>query len=178
MKKTTLFIAILFSAVSMVMSQGNVPAIKGTASLTLNLNPVLSINVNGDVVIDYLTAEDYQNGKSSELQVTTVTVASQGAFVVRVQAEDLSSGTNTIAASSIKVSAEAVSSNDVAVFDSEGTLEMGEGKKPLIQSTVGGIGKTYKVTYKGAGANEYMENLNSEGSQSYTTTVVYTISAS
>ena len=174
MKKFILFAAVLFSAVSFVNAQ---TSNEGTAKLTINLNPIQSISVSGDVVIDYTTADDYLNGKQSE-QVTTLSVVSAGGFAIRVEAEDLSNGTSTMAAENIKVTANKVDATEGDIyFDSEGTLKKGATKKALISSTKGGVNKQYTVKYKGDGGNEYMENYNTGGTQTYTTTVTYTIAA-
>ena len=186
MKKVILFAAILFSSISImnVQAQGASPSKTGTAQLTLNLSAVQSIKVDGDVVINYTTADDYLNGKDSGEQGTTLTVVSAGGFVVRVEADDLTGGGNTpIEASSIKVTAAEVSNGGNTNYDTEGTLaSVATGtKKPLISATKGGVDKVYKVTYEGADANKYMENFNNAGegaTQSYTTTVTYTIAAS
>ena len=174
MKKIILFAAVLFSAVTMVNAQ---TSNEGTANLTIKLNAVQSITVGGDVVINYTTADDYADGKESE-QVTTLSVVSAGGFAIRVGAEDLKNGTSTMAAKNIKVTAAAIGDATGATFDANGTLEKAAAKKALITSTKGGVNKKYTVKYKGDGGNEYMENYNAGGTQSYTTTVTYTISAS
>ena len=173
MKKIILFAAILFSGFSVVKGQTS-PT--GTAKLTVNLKPVQSITVNGDVVIDYNNANDYANGKESNSS-TSLNVVSAGGFMIRVQAEDLGSGTNKIASSSIAVIATAVANGEGATFDAKGTLAKGVDKKALIQSTKGGVNKKYSVSYKGTGLNEYMQNYNANKNEVYTTTVTYTISA-
>lgn len=173
MKKLVLFVAVLFSAVSFAQAQSD----EGRAQLTINLNAVQSISVSGDVVIDYTTAEDYVKGKEST-QFTTLNVVSAGGFAIRVEADDLSNGISTMAAKNIQVTADASDNGSGATFDSNGTLEKADAKKALITSTEGGVNKKYTVKYKGDGGNEYMKNYNAGGTQSYTTTVVYTIAAS
>ena len=173
MKKIILFAAILFSGFSIVKGQTS-PT--GTAKLTVNLKPVQSITVNGDVVIDYNNADDYANGKVSNSS-TAINVVSAGGFMIRVQADDLGSGTNKIAASSIAVTATSAANGEGAIFDSKGTLAKGADKTALIQSTKGGVNKKYSVSYKGTGLNEYMQNYNANKNEVYTTTVTYTISA-
>ena len=181
MKKLILFAAILFTAISAVEVQAQ-SSKTGEAQLTLNLKAVQSIKVSGNVVINYETADDYLNGKGST-DVTTVTVVSAGGFVVRVEADDLKGGgAKDIAASSIKVTAVGGANSGNTTFDSAGTLaRVATGTKtPLITGTKGGVNKVYSVSYKGADANTYMENFNDAGAgatQSYTTTVTYTITA-
>ena len=178
MKKVILFAAILFSAFSTINVQAQTTTSKtGEASLTLNLSAVQSILVGGDVIIDYLTADDYANGKAGN-KATTVTVTSAGGFAVRAEAEDLKDGSFTIASSTIAVKAEGAGNADGATYAADATLEkVGEGKAALITSAQGGVDKKYSVTYKGEGGNEYMSNYN-EGGRNYETTVVFTVSAS
>ncbi|HZJ79129.1 MAG TPA: hypothetical protein VFC69_00970 [Dysgonamonadaceae bacterium] len=173
MKKFILFAAILFSAVTMVNAQ---TSNEGTANLTIKLNAVQSITVSGDVEIDYTTADDYANGKESTT-FTTLSVVSAGGFAIRVEADDLSNGTSTMAAKNIEVTAEAIGDATGATFDANGTLERTTTKQALIESTTGGVNKQYTVKYKGDGGNEYMKNYNAGGTQTYTTTVTYTIAA-
>ncbi len=175
MKKLLLFTAILFASITM----GNAQTSKqGTATLTINLQAVQSITVTGNVEINYTSADDYANGKEST-QFTTLSVVSAGGFAIRVQADDLTNGTSTMAAENIKVTAEAIGDAATgATFHDNGTLVKSDGKQALITSTTGGVNKQYTVKYKGDGGNEYMENFNAGGTQSYTTTVTYTISAS
>lgn len=182
MKKVILFAAILFSFISIVNVQAQ-DVKTGTANLTLNLKAVQHINVSGNVTINYESADNYQNGVTSD-DVTTLTVVSAGGFAIRVEAEDLKLGSTdkTIAASTIKVSAEAASANDNDAFDSGATLAKGgETKTALISSTIGGSNKIYTVSYTGDDNNAYLERYNSadqEETQTYTTVVTYTISAS
>ena len=176
MKKFILFAAVLFSAVTLVNAQ---TSNSGTAKLTVNLHAVQSITVGGEVVIDYTAANDYLNGKESNTS-TELSVVSAGGFVIRVQAEDLTDGTsltNKIEASTIAVTAIAGDNGADATFDTNGTLAKGDTKTPLISSLKGGVDKKYSVSYKGTGANKYMENYNAgDGEiQSYSTTVTYTI---
>lgn len=173
MKKILLFAAILFSTISIVSAQTSK---EGTAKLTINLQPVQAITVSGDVVIDYTSADDYLNGKQSD-QVTTLSVVSAGGFAIRVEAKDLTNGTSTMSANKIKVSAQALDNGAEATFDANGTLVESQAKKALITSAKGGVSKKYTVKYKGDGGNEYIENYNAGGNQSYTTTVTYTIAA-
>lgn len=182
MKKVILFAAVLFTSLSVMSVQAQDAKI-GTADLTLNLKAVQHINVSGNVTINYDSAGDYQSGVTSD-DVTTLTVVSAGGFAIRVEAEDLkiAATDKTIAASTIKVSAKAVSANDNDTFHSNATLvKGGETKTALISSTIGGSNKVYNVSYTGADNNAYLERYNSadeEGQQSYTTVVTYTISAS
>ena len=174
MKKLILFATILFSAISAVQVQaqsGNT----GEAQLTLNLKAVQSIQVTGDVVIDYESIADYSGGKEVK-NATTLTVVSAGGFAIKAEANDLIDGSYTIGANTIEVTAEGVDNAAGATYATSTLEKMTSGKTALISSTVGGVNKKYAVSYKGAGGNAFMERYN-EGGRQYKTTVTYTISA-
>ena len=178
MKKIILFATVLFASLSVMNVQAQTSTSKtGEATLTLKLDAVQSIVVSGDVLIHYTDADDYANGKAGET-ATTVTVTSAGGFAVRAEADDLKDGSYTIASSTIAVKAEGAGNADGATYATDATLEkVGEGKDALITSGVGGVNKKYSVTYKGTGDNAYMDRYN-EGGREYTTTVLFTVSAS
>ncbi len=174
MKKLILFATILFSAISALQvkaQSGNT----GEAQLTLNLNAVQSIQVSGDVVIDYESITDYNDGKEVK-SATTLTVVSAGGFSIKAEANDLVDGSHTIAANTIEVTAEGVDNAAGAAYATTTLEKVAAGKTALISSTVGGVNKKYAVSYKGAGGNDYLERYN-EGGRQYKTTVTYTISA-
>ena len=175
MKKFILFAAVLFSAVTLVNAQ---TSNEGTAELTINLKAVQSITVNGNVVIDYDSAEDYANGVTSSVMQDHLSVVSAGGFTIRVSAPDLTNdGSDIIKASSIKVVAKGSKKTDGVVANDAG-VSLNNDPVALISSTNGGVGKTFNVTYTGDSENAYINNYNAEGSQTYTTTVTYTIAAS
>lgn len=174
MKKFILFAAVLFSAVTMVNAQTSTSN-EGKVELTVNLHAVQSITVGGPVVIDYNSAADYANGASSAVQKNHLSVVSAGGFVIRVSAPDLENeGSDIIEASSIKVIAKASEKTEGVVPNDTG-VSLNDGTSTLISSNNGGVGKTFDVTYTGDSNNAYINNYNAEGSQSYTTTVTYTI---
>ena len=176
MKKLILFATILLSATSAmkIQAEGTTP-ITGEAQLTLNLKAVQSIQVTGDVTIDYASIADYNDGKEVK-KATTLTVVSAGGFAIKAEANDLVDGTYTIGANTIEVTAEGVDNASGATYTKTTLEKVSAGKTALISSTVGGVNKKYAVSYKGAGGNEYMERYN-EGGRQYKTTVIYTITA-
>ena len=109
MKKVILFAAILFSSISIMNVQAQAEQ-TGQASLTLNLSAVQSIVVKDGVVIDYLTADDYSNGKGST-QRTTLEITSAGNYAVSVKAADLTGPGDAIKANTIKIATELTSAN-------------------------------------------------------------------
>ena len=173
MKKLILFAAILFAGVSVVKAEG--PANNGEVNLTVHLSAVQSIQVSGDVTIDYESIADYSGGKEVK-NATTLTVVSAGGFAIKAEANDLVDGSYTIGANTIEVTAEGVDNSAGATYTTTTLEKVATGKTALISSTVGGVNKKYAVSYKGAGGNDYLERYN-EGGRQYKTTVTYTISA-
>lgn len=173
MKKIILFAALLFTATLAVEVQAQ-SSKTGEAQLTLNLASVQSIQVSGNVTIDYASIEDYDKGKEVK-NATTLTIVSAGGFAIKAEANDLVDGTYTIAASTIEVTAEGVDNASGATYNKSTLEKVSAGKTSLISSTEGGVNKKYAVSYKGAGGNAYMERYN-EGGRQYKTTVTYTIS--
>ena len=184
MKKVILFAAVLFSSISIMNIQAEGASKEGQATLTLNLKAVQSIVVKNGVVIDYLTADDYANGKGSD-QRTTLEITSAGNYAVSVKAADLTGPGDDIKANTIKIATELTSADheDGSISkDIETTnLTLDNSGVELINSDTGGTGIVYKVSYKGKGANEYYKNYNSANGaseiQSYTTDVMYEITA-
>ena len=184
MKKVILFAAILFSPISIMNVQAEGASQEGQATLTLNLSAVQSIVVKDGVTIDYLTADDYANGKGST-QRTTLEITSAGNYAVSVKAADLTGPGNAIKANTIKIATELASADheDGSISkDIETTTKtLANDAVSLISSTTGGTGIVYKVSYKGTGANEYYKNYNSTSGasdiKSYTTEVMYEITA-
>ena len=177
MKKVILFAAILFSSISIINVQAQ--ALKsGEAKLTLNLAAVQSIVVDGDVIISYESISDYADGKDGDIP-TKLTVTSAGGFVVKAEAKtDLTDGDKIISVNTISITAKGLTNTESSTFAQDATLgKVGDGKPALITSTKGGADKQYSVSYKGKGSNAYLENYD-QGGRSYTTTVVYTVSAS
>ena len=179
MKKVILFAAVLFSSISIMNVQAQAAApIKGEAQLTLNLKAVQSIVVDGDVIINYETIGDYFGGKDGD-KPTKLTVTSAGGFVIRAEAKtDLTDGDKTISVNTISLEAKGLDKTAGSTFLEGATLgKTGDVIPALITSPTGGADKKYSVSYKGKGGNAYLENYD-QGGRTYTTTVVYTVSAS
>ena len=185
MKKVILFAAVLFSSISIMNVQAQ-DVKTGESTLTINLSAVQSIEVNGKVVIDYTTADEYEQGKGSD-DKTKLKITSAGRYSVKVSAADLQgpAGAKVIAASTIGIAANLTSTghdNGSLSEDIETTsLKMSNDGVVLINSATGGSGILYDVSYKGMGTNEYYKNYNSatdaSGIQAYTTQVIYEITA-
>lgn len=179
MKKIFLFAAFIFSTISIASAQlGETDDV----NLTVKLNAFQSLIVNSsqkNIVLEYKDAADYWGGVSSGVQADHLTVVAAGGFVVNVKAEDLKSGEqHTIPASSIKV--EAAKGSKELSGATYTNLSLKNTEQTLIASTSGGTGtgKTFNVTYTGAGEDEYVvKHVNGEQPTVYTTVVTYTIAA-
>ena len=180
MKKFILFAAILFAGVSMVKAEGEPEATykqSGSTTLTVELKAIQSIIVDGQPTITYSTADHYGLGASSE-QPNHLSVVSAGGYVIRVEADDLTSGgTDVINAGSINVKATAgANSSGTVGTPLESGVTLAESTKDFITGSKGAVHQKYNVTYTGDKDFNYMVNYNADSKQTYTTTVHYTIS--
>ena len=188
MKKVILFVAILFSAFSVMGLQAQeVTPDYGTkqSTLTLRLKPFLALSVEGSSLIEYETKNHYTNGtfvdESDKSEKTKVTVSSAGSFSVSVEATDLIetgvSG-NVLPAENIYVTA---THNGKAVKNdnAETTLEALKGGAPLISAANGGLDMVYNLSFRANGGEIFRQAYNNgsttEGIQDYVTTITYTI---
>ena len=150
------------------------------ADLSVTINPIQSIWVNGEGVnLNYASTTDYKDGVT-EARANHLTVYSTGAFQVKVKATDLASdGAEVISASGISVTAATGSGEDgLATLKSAGTVNLPtDNAATIFTSSLGGVNRTVDVTYKGKGGdayiNKYFKNANNKSV--YKTTVVYSI---
>lgn len=202
MRKIILFAAILFASVSLVSAEGTPPAadpdagtgtgtIKtGDINLTLNLNPFQSIEIGGthdggsggtgsagsNVVLNYVSADDYKNGVSTTMN-DHITVVAAGQYAVYAEAKEanFTGHADDVATSTIKLSAEqgTTKGSTVSTFND---VPLSQTAAKLISSTTGtGTGNTFNVKYTGAGNNAYVDKLVDNKLTTYETTVTYTI---
>jgi len=187
MKKLILTTAITLVAFAGAFAQTTTPTAHvnpgpatANANLSVTINPIQSIKVNnGDVALSYSSTDHYKNGVTEE-RPDHLTVYSTGAFQVNVQASDLvSSGTETIAASGITVTAANGTTNGLASIESEGPVELPTTAASLIfSSNEGAVDRNVDVTYKGAGGDDYLNKYFKTGSNNvYKTVVTYSIEA-
>lgn len=155
-----------------------------TDDVTLNivLNPIQSIVVNPatdhkKVDLVYLTMEDYNDGVQA-VKEKHLTVFSTGGFQVKVNSgKYLTNGTTNINASDVTVIATNVKGNNVA---NTATTPVSLGsEQTLISSETGGRSLEYNVTYNNELENNdvYLNLYKKGGTNTFTTTVTYTIAA-
>ena len=166
----------------LVLGLVKVSAQTATDNVTLNvkLHPIQTLVVNPaqkEVNLDYTTVADYKDGVSSK-QADHLTVYSTGGFEVKVKSAgnltETKSGSETIAANSIQITATSGTSGLTAATYNSASLESTE--KSLITSTTGGVDKKINIEYKGAGADAYVNKyIAGQNPTIYTTTVTYTI---
>lgn len=197
MKKIILFAAVLFASVSLVNAQGADPDAgtgtgtgtvqEGDVKLTLNLHPFQSISIGGtdgsgsgstgeNVVLNYVSAEDYKNGVSTTMN-DHISVVAAGQYAVYAEAKEanFTGHAGDVATSTIKLSAEqgTTKGSTAATFTD---VSLSQTAAKLISSTTGtGTGNTFNVTYTGAGNNAYVDKLVDNKLTTYETTVTYTI---
>ena len=186
MKKLILFAAILFAGVSMVKAETPGTITEGELNLTLKLQPFQSIVIGGtdasggnstgeNVLLNYVTATDYEKGVSTTMN-DHISVVAAGRYAVWVKSsEDKFAGEGDVQTSTIKVSATRGQGAGVPL-EKFNTVDLSTTPGLLFSSSVGsGTGKTYNVTYEGAGGNAYVDKLVDNSETTYETTVLYTI---
>ena len=193
--KTKLFI--LFAAIAFTFGTANVYAegaggtvtpdlTKGTVTLTVELNPIQTLVVNGNqntVNLVYKTEADYLKGVSSSNK-QHLKVTSTGGYVVNVQAVEFSNVSgyveedpnvmNKVNLSQIGLKADGDTDNSKRTFATLTKLENTD--QALVTSARGSVGEEFDVTYSAAGGNEYLHNNYVKGGVvEWQTTVTYTI---
>ncbi len=151
------------------------------ATLNIRLYPIQTITVNTSqkiVNLDYKTTANYTDGVSLA-QADHLTVYSTGAFIVKVKSSSasLTGAKSNIDASDVSISPLAGTSNQLvnAVYTPQ---NLSNTDKTIIASSTGSVNKNFNITYKGAGAQKYVDKyFNTENPTVYTTTVTYTIEA-
>ena len=186
MKKVILFAVILFAGVSVVKAVTPGTITEGELELTLKLQPFQSIVIGGtdgsggvstgsNVVLNYVTATNYKEGVSTTMN-DHISVVAAGKYAVWVKSKENNfTGDGTVLTSTIKVIA-ANSQGEAQPTDVFNPVQLSNVEKLLFSSSVGsGTGKTYNVTYEGAGENAYVDKLVDNKETTYETTVLYTI---
>lgn len=149
---------------------------QNSVSLNVNLYPIQSIVINPnqqDVVLNYITKEDYNKGVQSE-QTDHLIIYSTGGFQIRVNSIVNSSKNPPLNSLSIAPSpgSKPIPSNNVS-YTSKNLSEL---EQSIITSTTGGIDRNFNISYKGAGNDMYIEYYDSSTTpKNYTYNIVYTI---
>lgn len=149
---------------------------QNSVSLNVNLYPIQSIVINPnqqDVVLNYITKEDYDKGVQSE-QTDHLTIYSTGGFQIRVNSIVNSSENPPLNSLSITPSpgSKPIPKSNVSYV----VKSLSEVEQSIITSTIGGIDKNFNISYKGSGNNMYVEYYDSSTTpKNYTYNIVYTI---
>ena len=150
-------------------------------TLNVRLKPVQTLVVNNAqkiVNLDYVTKDDYANGVSS-LNADHLTVFSSGGFQVKVKNANalLQNGSKHIKANTIQLKASAGTDAINGAQYAQGAI-LSANATTLVTSGTGAANKKISIEYKGAGANEYMDNyIAGQDPTVYTTELTYTIMA-
>jgi hypothetical protein len=148
---------------------------QNSVTLNINLYPIQTLVINpsqDEVTLNYTTKENYKSGVTSE-QTDHLTIYSTSGFQIRVNSNPLG---------------KKLPSNSIAIVPSSGSkpiiqssvvyLEknLSDQEQPIITSTTGGIDRNFNISYKGAGANMYIDYYDaSDTATTYTYNVMYTI---
>ena len=146
-------------------------------TLNINLKPIQTLVVNSaqaEVTLNYLTKNDYKNGVSST-QNDHLTIYSTGGFQVKVSSNaQKSSGSLPVNSLSIAPSSGSTPISSQHVIYQENQLDVFE--KPIITSNIGGINKKFNIAYRGAGANQYINDYDANAaSNTHLYNITYTI---
>lgn len=153
-------------------------------TLNVRLYPIQTIVVNAGqktVNLDYITVENYSDGVSLEQQ-DHLSVYSTGGFAVNVK-----SSSSTLESIHNDVT-ENINASDIKVTPALGTsalsgstlnaINLTDQNQVLISNSIGGVDKTFNITYEAAGADAYVNKyFDVENPTTYSTYVVYTIEA-
>ena len=182
MKKILLSLGLAVTVLGTATAQDG-PTDHDQVTLNVKLYPIQTLEVNtGQKTVDleYKTVTNYAEGVESTNQ-DHLKVYSTGGFAVKVKSEDAAlkraNGDQKIAANGISVSAAVGTTNPLATATVK-SVSLSTAEKTLIASRTGGVDKTFDITYKGAGADTYVNKyFNDENPTVYTTTVTYSIEA-
>lgn len=157
-----------------------------TDNVTVNikLKPIHTILVNsGQKIVDltYSTKNHYSAGVEAA-QADHLEIFSTGAFEVKVKTDgDFKSGSESILASSVKVTSSAGTANPIPGSPTYSQdLKLSGSDQSFIKSTTGGRDMKVNVNYKGAGGDDYLNKFSkSRGAAEnvFTAQVTYTILA-
>ena len=183
-------IAFTFGATNVFADEGKggtTPVVtkEGKVNLTIELNPIHSIEVNSGqetVNLVYSTAKDYEEGVTSTNK-DHLKVISTGGYTIQVKATDFiytngyKEGMNKIGLSHITLLTSGSEDNKTYT-----ELNGGEGSslsnesKTIVASTYGGFNEVFNVTYGAQGSYEYLKNNYVNGETvNLNTTVTYTL---
>src|SRR5690606_9112154 len=168
----------IFGAVAATFAQ-TTPTASATTTLNVNLNPLQTILVGQPIVnLNYKTTTDYADGVTSK-QDDHLTIYSTGAFAVNVKSDKdiMKNGVKEMATSQITVQAsDGTKILEGSTYTAPVPLKMAGAK--LLSNSIGGVNKTFAVTYKGAGSDDFVNNyIKGTGATVYTTVVTYSIEA-
>lgn len=182
MKKLILFAAILFACGTVAKADD---AGKHDVKIKLQLHPIMTIEVggdtggsddgeeglvNGEVLLNYNTDEDYTQGVSRRIGNHITVVSTQG-YKVEVKAENamFGGGDGDLAVSNIKVEA----------FSGEtgsGSINLSNTEQTLVSSdNTTNIVTTFDVLYSGIGNNTLANYIKNKEQTNYEVNVLYTI---
>lgn len=177
MKK--LLLSTLYASISLTsFAQENI-------SLNVKLGPIQTLVVNSNqknVDLIYSNKSDYANGVTNKND-NHLTVYSTGGFQVKVK-----SSTVTLNNSIQAATENSIKTNSISITPSAGTDGLNEAvytqkllstkDQTIVSSKFGGVDKKISVTYKGAGADAYVNNyIAGQSSTIFSTVITYTIIA-
>lgn len=148
---------------------------QNSVTLNIKLFPIQTLVVNPaqqDITLHYATKADYNTGVTS-LQSDHLTIYSTSGFQVKVNTNERTANGIPLSTISIIPSSGSNPIEQSHVEYQEKSLSNEE--QPIITSTTGGVNKNFNISYKGSGANMYIDYSSSATTETYSYDVVYTI---
>src|SRR5690554_882225 len=170
MKQIILTLALLLTTIGGLFAQTT-----ANATLNLKINSFQSINVAGNINLEYRSIEDFSSGVETTMQ-DHLSVFSTGGFVVYVKAaSDLINGSEIIEAEKIKITASKGSISTLSPIFTPVNLKTSP--QALIKSSDGAPTDRFSVTYKALGNNANVNKHKGGSSAVFQTTIIYSIEA-
>lgn len=182
MKKLILFAAILFACGTVAKADGTG---KNNVKIKLQLHPIMTIEVggdtggsddgeeglvNGEVLLNYNTDDDYTDGVSRKINNHIKVVSTQG-YKVKVKADNANfgGGDNDLGVDNITVQAFSGETGSTAV-----TLSATDQVLASSDNATNAV-TTFDVLYSGIGNNKLADYVKNETQTNYEVNVLYTI---
>jgi len=177
----------ILTSLGMFLALATQAQAQSNVKLSVKLNPIQTLVVNPaadhkTVDLNYVTKEDYAGGVTQSRE-NHLTVYSTGGFQVKVNSSSAAlENTNTVGpngnilANTIQIIPSAGSS---AITGAQYTSQsLATDQKTIVSSTTGGVDRTFNISYKGAGAEAYLNHyVAGQNPTVYSTQVTYTIVA-
>jgi len=186
MKQKSLLMTLMVGLILIGVSSLKAQTTTASATLNVKLHPILNIALNNGSTVDleFSNSDDYAKGVSKPI-ADHLAVNSTSGFTVTVKADgDLTNGSKSIPISDIFLTSSDGTANPIDGIDNSGLASAlslnSTSEQPIFKSTSCAAIGTIDVLYKAIlGSNDFSANSfgSTDGVQTYTATVTYTITS-